>query len=129
MNIVEAQAAAWAFLFVNATGRFRKEQAQPSKRQDWCIFESVARVWHRQGVQPPKRVDRPSGKGEPLLKTSNALMRSVKVGFEPFCHFIAEKFVYLLYSIKTDSIIEVNYYESSSKHECRQTGPQALSGH
>ena len=51
------------------------------------------------GGRPPLRLGRPSGKGNPL-EDLKVLMRSVKTGFEPFCHFIAEKFVYLLYSIK-----------------------------
>ena len=42
------------------------------------------------GGRPPLRLSRPSAKGEPLWKTSNVLMRSVRTGFEPFCRFPAE---------------------------------------
>lgn len=55
------------------------------------LSKSVARVWHRQGVQPPERLGRPSGQGKTLWKTSKVLMRSVRTGFEPFCRFAAEK--------------------------------------
>ena len=59
--------------------------------------ESVARVWLRQGVQPPKRVGEPSGWGKALWKTSMVLMQRVKTGFEPFRHFVTEKFIHRLY--------------------------------
>lgn len=40
------------------------------------------------GVQPPKRLGKPSGWGKALWKTSNVLMRSVRTGFEPSRHFV-----------------------------------------
>ena len=31
-----------------------------------CFYKSVARVWHRQGVQPPKRLGQLSGWAKPI---------------------------------------------------------------